>query len=396
MLRILLISAFIFTATLFSFSQSNDFLTEEELEDAVVYTDLDDALKNTAEVYILDLSSQGLTKLPKEVSRFRNVQIVILSDNQLTEIPAELTKLKKLQVLRIDSNNIETLYFDTSDPRNFQSLESIYVGFNPIKTIPENIKNIDLGLVSLSGCKYLDINKIFTSLAAIKSLDYLDLSYLNLDTIPWEVANLYGLRTLDLSANPSMDWDTSMRFLSQNKSIEELILHNNRFSTITEEFSRFENLHSLDLSYNDKLSIKQVFEVTKNCKQLNTIDLSFCQLRELPKSIGDQKKLFELYLSHNRLSRIPGEIGLLEQLELVDLSFNELTELPEQFGDLQSLEYLLLGNNPLEFLPRNMSNLNDIKYVELPKDSLDKQVKKSLKDIFSKAEIVFIKGEEDN
>ncbi len=274
MLRFLLLCIVLFTFSSLVYSQSNSLLTEEELEDEFVYTDIEKALKNTAEVYILDLSSQGLTKVPKTISRFRNVQIVILSDNQLSEFPPELARLKKLQILYIDSNNIETLYLDTSDPRSFQNLESIYVGFNPLKIIPENIKNIDLMMVSLSGCKYLDLNEVFTPLASISGLEHLDLSHLNLDTIPWEVANLYGLKILDLSANPSMEWDTSFRFLSQNRSIEEIILQHNRLSMLSEELTRFQNLEALDLSYNDKLSIRQVLDVTKNIEQLRSLDLS--------------------------------------------------------------------------------------------------------------------------
>ncbi len=382
---------------LVSFAQSK-LLSEEELENATVYTNFDKALKKAAEVYVLDLSSQGLDKLPKTISRFRNVQKLILTDNQLSELPPQLARLRKLQTLYIDSNNIESLYFDTSDPRAWQNIEYLYVGFNPLKSIPENIKNLELTSVSLAGCKYLDLSKAFTPLAGIESLAELDLSYLNLDTIPWEVANLYGLEVLDLSANPSMEWDTSMRFLSQNKSIEEIILQHNKLSSLSEEFKRFKNLQSLDLSYNDKLSLREVLDVTKDIKQLHTLDLSYCHIRALPKSIGDQKNLNELYLNNNNLSSLPGAIGKIEELEILDLSHNNLTDLPDEFGDLQSLEYLILSNNPLEYLPQNIENLTDLKYIELPKNTLDKDNLKAVKKMFKDVEIKFVKNsiDEDN
>ena len=378
-----------------SFAQSKSLLTEEELAEAKVYTNIEKALKKAAEVYILDLSSQGIDKLPKTITRFRNLQLLILTDNQLTEFPPELARMKKLQTIYVDSNQIETLYLNTSDSRSFQNLENLYVGFNPLKAIPENIKNIELMMVSLAGCKYLDINKVFTPLASINSLEQLDLSYLNLDTIPWEVVNLYGLTTLDLSANPAMEWDTSIAFLSQSRSIEEIILKHNKLVEVSESFKNFKNLQALDLSYNDKLSVRQVLDVTKGIEQLHSLNLSHCEIRELPKAIGKQKVLWDLFLQHNRLTRVPIELSNLEELETINLSHNDISELPEEFGDLQSLEKIYISNNPLEFLPKDMENLNDLKYIELPKESLSKDVKKTLKKMWPNAEIEYIENNID-
>jgi len=395
MFQKLLLSIVILLISTNSFAQSKALLSEEELAEAKVYTNIDKALKKVAEVYILDLSSQGIDKLPKTITRFRSLQKLILTDNQLTEFPPELARMKKLQTIYVDSNQIETLYLNTSDSRSFQNLENLYVGFNPLKSIPENIKNIDLMMVSLAGCKYLDINKVFTPLASINSLEQLDLSYLNLDTIPWEVVNLYGLTTLDLSANPAMEWDTSIAFLSQSKSIEEIILKHNKLVEISENFKKFKNLQALDLSYNDKLSVRQVLDVTKGIEQLHSLNLSHCEIRDLPKTIGDQKKIWDLYLQHNRLARVPVELGMLEELETINLSYNDILELPEEFGDLQSLEKIYISNNPLEFLPKDMENLNDLRYIELPKESLGKDIKKVIKKMWPDAEVVYIKDNID-
>jgi len=395
MFQKLLLSIVILLISTNSFAQSKALLSEEELAEVKVFTNIDKALKKVEDVYILDLSSQGLDNIPKTITRFRNLQKLILTDNQLTEFPPVLARMKKLQTIYVDSNQIETLYLNTSDSRSFQNLENLYVGFNPLKAIPENIKNIDLMMVSLAGCKYLDINKVFTPLASINSLEQLDLSYLNLDTIPWEVVNLYGLTTLDLSANPAMEWDTSIAFLSQSKSIEEIILRHNKLVEISENFKKFKNLQAIDLSYNDKLSVRQVLDVTRGIEQLHSLDLSHCEIRELPKTIGNQDKLWDLFLQHNRLTRVPVELGKLEELETINLSYNDISELPEEFGDLQSLERILISNNPLEFLPKDMENLNDLKYIELPKESLSKDIKKTLKKMWPDAEVVYIKDNID-
>jgi len=374
------------------FAQS--LLDEVELAEQEVFTDLGKALKNNTEVVILDLSSKGLDAFPKEISRFRNLQILVLSDNQISEIPESLNKLKKLQILYIDNNNIESLDLSVSESRGgFDNLEEIYVGYNPLKTIPDNLKDIELMKVSLAGCKFLDLNKVFTPLARIFTLESLDLSDLNLDTIPWEVTNLGGLKSLNLSKNPAIVWDTSLRFLSQNKKIEELILQNNKLTTVPEGVKYFSRMKSIDLSYNDKLQLSEVISTLEDIKFLSELNLSNCKIKKLPKNIGNLKVLWDLDLSYNELSFLPKEIGGLAQLETFDLSYNEIQELPEEFAYLLSLETLLISHNPLEFMPEGMENMVDMKYVELPKKTLDKSVKKSLNDWFPNADIEFVKTE---
>ena len=80
MIRILTISLLLFISTSLL---AQTLLSEEELAEQEVFTDLGKALKKNTEVFILDLSSNGLDAFPKEVSRFRNLQVLILSDNQI-------------------------------------------------------------------------------------------------------------------------------------------------------------------------------------------------------------------------------------------------------------------------------------------------------------------------
>lgn len=390
-MRIVTISILVLWSVI-TFGQS--VMDESELALQETFTDLEDALKDPVEVIILDLSSQGLDEIPKSVSRFRNLQILILTDNQISEIPEYVSKLRKLQVLYIDSNNIENLYFNTSDDRNFGNLEEIHAGFNPIKTIPENLKTIELAYIGLAGCKYLKLDEVFRPLSRITTLESLDLSYLNLDTIPWEVTNLIGLRSLNLSANPSLAWDTSLHYLAQNKGIEELILRKNRFYELPKEILYFENLKSLDLKENDKLRFNELFDMLAKMKFLSSLNISNCKMQNLPKGIGKLKVLWDLDISYNEITFLPREIGSVAQLETFDLRHNRIQELPDEFAYLLNLEKLYLSNNPLEYIPEGVENMKDMKYIEVPKKGLEKDVKKSLKTWFSFAKIVYVESEE--
>ena len=51
------------------------------------YTDLSQALKEQDKVQVLDLSNQGLTEIPVEISQLTNLTILNLTYNQIGEIP---------------------------------------------------------------------------------------------------------------------------------------------------------------------------------------------------------------------------------------------------------------------------------------------------------------------
>ena len=70
------------------------------------YTNLADALKVPLKVYRLNLSSQNLASLPKEIGELKNLQIFYCSDNQLTSLPKEIGELKNLQVLYCNLNQL--------------------------------------------------------------------------------------------------------------------------------------------------------------------------------------------------------------------------------------------------------------------------------------------------
>ena len=115
-------------------------LSEEELAEQKVFKNLDKALKDPNKVYILDLSGQDLDKLPRDIGRFRRVQILKLTNNNLSELPREMTRLRNLQVLYLDSNNFTKLNFDFSNPIFYKNLEKLYLGHNPLKELPQNLK----------------------------------------------------------------------------------------------------------------------------------------------------------------------------------------------------------------------------------------------------------------
>lgn len=370
-------------------------LSEEDLAEERVYKSIDKALKNISEVYILDLSGQGLDKIPRDVGRFRNLQVLILTNNNLGELSRELTRLRYLQVLYLDSNNFNTINFDMSNPKYYNSLERLYIGHNPLREVPEALKDVGLTFISLSGNLSLNMAQAFTPLSAIEELEEVDISYLNLDTVPWEVANVQSLKTLDLSGNPSCAWDTSFKYLAQVATIERLILRQNKMRSLSEEVAGLVRLTNLDMSYNERLNISQVLKAIKPLKKMEILNFSHCGIEALPATIGNFNVLKELNISHNSIGALPEEIQKLEEVDFMDASFNQLNDLPSSIGYMQSLERLLLSHNPLEYLPSDIGDLTELEYIEIPKDTMDKTEKKNVKKYLPDAEIVFVEDDDN-
>ncbi|RRJ89020.1 leucine-rich repeat domain-containing protein [Flavobacterium macacae] len=60
-----------------------------------VYTSISEVIKSPMEVFILDLSSENLTKMPEEIRTFTNLKALDFSFNSINEIPDWIVELEK-------------------------------------------------------------------------------------------------------------------------------------------------------------------------------------------------------------------------------------------------------------------------------------------------------------
>lgn len=160
--------------------------------DKVEFYDLKDALARPDEVTSLKLAHLGLTEVPSEISKFKNLIELDLSDNEisstggklsglnnlqklnlsgnkLTDIPSEVNGLKSLLVLNLSGNEI------TGGSVSAEHLERLYLNNNKLSSIPSGIAN----LKHLKGL-YLYMNNITVleeNLLNIKTLEILLVQY---------------------------------------------------------------------------------------------------------------------------------------------------------------------------------------------------------------------------
>jgi internalin A len=167
----------------------------------------------------LDLSNQGLDRLPPEIGQLTQLQSLHLGQNRLSGLPPEITRLTQLQSLDLSLNRLSGL---PPEITRLTQLQSLYLGGNRLSGLPPEItrltqlQSLDLSLNRLSG-----LPPEITRLTQLQSL-YLGGN--RLSGLPPEIGRLIQLQTLYLHGNQLSALPQS---LLQLPNLIELYLHNN-------------------------------------------------------------------------------------------------------------------------------------------------------------------------
>jgi len=215
---------------------------------------------------------------------------------------------------------------------------------------------------------YLHINQL-TSLSPeigqLTNLTSLMLSGNGLTSLPPKISQLTSLKKLDLASNELTNLPSE---IGQLTSLTELNLSLNQLTTLPSEIGHLTNLTQLYLWGNELTGLPPEISQLNNLKELEinlnqltslppkisqltnltSLSLSGNKLTSLPPEIAQFTKLIELYISHNQLKNLLPEIGQLSNLTKIDLSSNQLTSLPKEAIALHNLENIYLLDNPLE------------------------------------------------
>ncbi len=140
--------------------------------DTVIYTSIEEALKNPDQVYKLELRKKKLKTFPLEIFKFKNLEYLDLAKNSIKELPVEIGNLSGLKSLNLSKNDLESLPAEIGKLTN---LEYLNVNQNELYSLPREI-------------------------GELVNLTKLDLWSNNIEKFPQELGYLKNLKVLDLRA----------------------------------------------------------------------------------------------------------------------------------------------------------------------------------------------------
>jgi Leucine-rich repeat (LRR) protein len=166
--------------------------------------------KQLRSVVDLNLYKTNLTKVPRQISKMKQLEILDLYHNNLTELPLSIAKLSKLTQLAVAHNQISYLPYNLY---KLKHLHTLYAHHNRLTRVPDKIEE-------LSALKILDLgynwfNNFPAQVTRIQQLEELNLTSNNLTAFPEELLQLAKVKKLYLWGNPFLTNTTEQHYASQ-------------------------------------------------------------------------------------------------------------------------------------------------------------------------------------
>ncbi|GKC72498.1 NB-ARC domains-containing protein, partial [Tanacetum coccineum] len=224
-----------------------------------------------------------------------------------------------------------------------------------LRIFPNRVEMDSLQVLNLSGC--LKVNQLPEDLGRIKSLTELHVDRTAIRELPAFVSSLINLDSLSFGGQGRIQprWWTAM--ITAPFGLLSKKQHPQRSLSLA-------GLHML--------------------KELN---FSYCNLVQIPESIGSLSCLKRLNLKGNNLLEVPESIGGLSCLEDLNLSGNNFTSLPGSLSQLSHLRKLYVdGCKKLEVLTELPPSLD---FINAPDCTSLREVSGSRKDPFRKRDNIF-------
>jgi leucine-rich repeat protein SHOC2 len=349
-----------------------------------IFTSIQEAKANPAQVFRLQLNSFHLHQLPNEIWEFKALEELYLTDNYLSTLPQDLAqKLPKLRVLDLNNNRLVNL---PAALTQLAHLEYLNLAFNQISTLPPNfaqlkklqVLNLENNqfqqlppqIFSLPNLKHLFIRNLkikdFSQFAALNGLQQLSLENCGIAELPQEILQFKHLERLSLANNQLLKIPTAIGNLSK---LTYLNLAHNRLKNDLNNLTGLKKLLNLDISYNPIASISDEWWLALS--QLKAINLSFTLIEELSANIAQAKGLVWLALNGTKIRELPATLSECRRLQDVYLGYNpnlKITETVILLSNLPKLRALSLINlqSGLELsLPKEIIHLRRLRKLDL-------------------------------
>nr|KAF6436558.1 toll like receptor 7 [Rousettus aegyptiacus] len=252
------------------------------------------------------------------------------------------------------------------------------------------IKSSDFQHLSFLKCLNLSGNTIGqtlngSELRPLVELKYLDFSNNRLDLLySTAFEELRELEVLDISSNShyfqSEGITHMLNFTKNLRVLRKLMMNDNDISSSTSRTMESESLRTLEFRGNHldvlwKDGDNRYLQFFKNLINLEELDISENSLSFLPPGVFDgmPPNLKTLFLVKNGLKSFNwGRLQYLKNLETLDLSYNQLKTVPERLSNCSSsLKKLILHNNQIRHLTKYfLQDAFQLRYLDLSSNKI--------------------------
>ncbi|XP_073949333.1 leucine-rich repeat-containing protein 40-like isoform X1 [Choristoneura fumiferana] len=294
---------------------------------------------NSEPLKSLDLSSNAISYISRDVKFLQSLVTLKLHDNALTKIPAEIGELKCLSNLSLDRNKLTTL------PIEFYHLT-------------------ELRWLSIS---HNQLEKIQPDFGDLVMLTFLDLSHNKLTALPPGMGYLVRLVEFNLSHNQLQELPPDIVNL---RDLKKLNISNNNLRSLP-PLGELRKMEMLDANHNDIEMLPDFY----GCTALKEIYLANNYIKEITEEFCEQMQhLNVLNIRDNKLEVLPENVSLLQKLKRLDLSNNSLNKLPRNLGLLTQLQSISMDGNKLSFVRQDVIRGGTDRMMKFLRDRITEEV----------------------
>lgn len=305
-------------------------------------TDSSNEILENKRLKILRVRNSSMTHLLPQIGKFKELTYLSFLNSGLDSLPAQIGELKNLVSLRLMINRLSTLPGQIGE---LDSLTSLDVSGNQLTTLPEQTGK--LGKLASLNISENELTHLPAQMGELKNLTLLDLrGNENLDwkqvagilsAIPKKVQ--FAFATDSLLADYKEVRGNTLRVQINEAQILPLLI------SVPAYMSEFKNLTSLNVSYQNGLNWKEVFDI---------LSLMFKKVRFVTTSMpsgSDKTPGDTLWVITGDaqilplLAAVPALVSEFRSLMILSLSNIELTTLSPQISELKNLELLNISHN---------------------------------------------------
>lgn len=375
--------------------------------------------RNLCYVRELDLGTNNIVSLPKDMGYLSNLVRLNLERNRLQELPESMLEMASIKVLKLNKNNFKSIHRFIG---RLETLEHLDISDNVLDILPQTLpklKHLKYLDVSGNGLAHLGIQPILTewedrlrqrkNKALLKAnseqgiwIEVVDphtgkTCYYNrvtetasntkpitlgnnnnndgqdtVGTIPQHLDRLiqpsnfqfYVDRKKYLAVNGTTEWSVDM-----DQSSGRIYFKNNVSGEIKWELP--DSLDTLGgcvslvhFKANQNL-IRDLPSSICRMKKLEVIEAKNNYIGELPKELGNLTKLKTMKLNQNEIKLMPSSMEFCTSLTELHLTGNYIDRFPDFINKLDNVKKLMLGNNFLKILPYTLGFLKNLVDLQL-------------------------------